>query len=381
MSAFLDLFAGIGGFALGAYWAGLRFDEHYYSEVDDYAIRVYQQRFPDAIGLGDITKIDGSKLPYGDWIIAGGFPCQDISVAGKGAGLAGTRSGLWFEMLRLIGDLRPRYAIVENVGALLVRGIDTVLGSLAEIGYDAEWQIISAASVGAPHRRERIWIVAYPGGSRSGRIGGEAGTDSGRRARGNESALRQADGTASADRTHATGATPADVAYPDKTGLQASGTELKTAGYCGCGSDVAYPNSGRRAQCNPTKRSVSEPNENRATLADTDEIMRNGSRGAWDGRVKSTDSSKALADAPNGGNVRRDWELATTQRQVREHRGSAGNGRGEWWATEPDVGRVANGVPSRVDRLKCLGNAIVPQCAEVIFAQSAFDEWREEATR
>lgn len=166
MRYFLDLFSGIGGFALGAYWAGLRFDEHYFSEVDDYATRVYSKRFPDAIPLGDIRNIDGTKLPKGEWIIAGGFPCQDISVAGKGAGLAGARSGLWYEYARLIGELRPRYAIMENVGALATRGLDCVLGSLAEIGYDAEWQDIRASDVGAPHKRERIWIVAYPGGER-----------------------------------------------------------------------------------------------------------------------------------------------------------------------------------------------------------------------
>ena len=88
--------------------------------------------------------------------------CQDISFAGKGAGLEGSRSGLWFEYRRLIDELRPRYAIMENVGALVVRGLDRVLGSLAEIGYDAEWQDIRASDMGAPHRRERVWIVAYP---------------------------------------------------------------------------------------------------------------------------------------------------------------------------------------------------------------------------
>jgi len=162
MLYFLDLFAGIGGFALGAEWAGMKFDGHYFSEVDDYAIRVYRRRFPDAISLGDIRGIAARDLPEGDWIIAGGFPCQDISVAGKGAGLDGKRSGLWFEYARIIGELRPRYAIMENVGALTHRGLDRVLGSLAEIGYDAEWQDIRASDVGAPHRRERIWIVAYP---------------------------------------------------------------------------------------------------------------------------------------------------------------------------------------------------------------------------
>jgi len=162
MTAFLDLFAGIGGFALGAYWAGLRFDEHYFSEVDTYAISVYQQRFPDAIQLGDIRNIGGGQLPKANWVISGGFPCQDISLAGLGAGLEGERSGLWFEYARIIGELRPSYAIMENVGALTSRGLDRVLGSLAEIGYDAEWFDIRASDVGASHRRERIWIIAYP---------------------------------------------------------------------------------------------------------------------------------------------------------------------------------------------------------------------------
>lgn len=159
---FLDLFAGIGGFALGARWAGLEFEEHYFSEVDPYAIQVYQRHFPESIGLGDIKRIRGQDLPRGEWILSGGFPCQDISVAGRGAGLEGARSGLWFEYARLIGELRPRYAVMENVGALAIRGLDRVLGSLAEVGYDAEWQDLRASDVGAPHRRERLWIVAYP---------------------------------------------------------------------------------------------------------------------------------------------------------------------------------------------------------------------------
>lgn len=297
---FLDLFSGIGGFALGAYWAGMRFDGHYFSEVDEYAIRVYRQRFPDAIGLGDICKIRGADLPEGDWIIAGGFPCQDISVAGKGAGLAGARSGLWYEYARLIGELRPRFAIMENVGALVGRGLDAVLGSLAEIGYDAEWQDIRASDVGAPHRRERIWIVAYPEGSGSGRIGGWA-----------------------------------------KTGLARAG--------CSCTLPAPLAHS-----CGPG-------------LA---ERMRE--RGDADAEQPTTErGGTAVADAAHGGDVRGDGELGATQGQVREYRGSPGHGGREWWAVEPYVGRVVNGVPARVDRLRCLGNSIVPQIAELIFRQSS----------
>jgi DNA (cytosine-5)-methyltransferase 1 len=166
---YIDLFHGIGGFALGAYWAGMKFDNHFCSDIEPYAQKLYKLRFPDSIQLGDITKIDTEALKqYGtEWIITGGFPCQDISIAGKGAGITGARSGLWFEYWRIIRDLRPRFAIMENVGALTFRGLDAVLGSLAEIGYNAEWQDIRSSDMGAPHKRERIWIVAYPESLRS----------------------------------------------------------------------------------------------------------------------------------------------------------------------------------------------------------------------
>ena len=160
---YIDLFHGIGGFALGAYWAGMKFDNHFCSDIEPYAQKLYKLRFPESIQLGDITKINTEDLKkYGNkWIITGGFPCQDISIAGKGAGITGARSGLWFEYWRLIRDLRPEFAIMENVGALTFRGLDSVLGSLAEIGYNAEWQDIRASDMGAPHKRERVWIVAY----------------------------------------------------------------------------------------------------------------------------------------------------------------------------------------------------------------------------
>jgi len=167
---YLDLFSGVGGFALGAYWAGMKFENHFFSDIEKYPVKLYQKRFPDAIALGDITKIDwqGLKDKYpGIWIITGGFPCQDISVAGKGRGMIDekgnkTRSGLWFKMWNSIRILQPRFAIIENVGVLVNRGLDTVLSNLAEIGYNAEWQDIRAEDMGAPHKRERIWIIAYP---------------------------------------------------------------------------------------------------------------------------------------------------------------------------------------------------------------------------
>jgi len=163
---YLDLFSGIGGFALGLYWAGWRFEEHYFSEAEPYCIELYQKRFPDAIFLGDIKDIDCSELPKGEWVITGGFPCQDISIAGRGEGIQAERSGLWFEMWRVIRELRPQWVVAENVGAITFRGLGAVVNSLAKIGYDCEWQDIRASDVGAPHKRERIWIVAYPTSNR-----------------------------------------------------------------------------------------------------------------------------------------------------------------------------------------------------------------------
>ncbi len=159
---FLDLFSGIGGFAYATQLAGLTFQHHYYSEIEDYAIKVYRKNFPQAQPAGDIRRLDTSKLPQGDWFVTGGFPCQDISEAGRQQGLSGQRSGLWWDMHRVLRDLQPRAAIIENVSALRYKGLDRVLCGLAEIGYDAEWEVITAASVGAPHVRERLWIVAYP---------------------------------------------------------------------------------------------------------------------------------------------------------------------------------------------------------------------------
>ena len=165
---YLDLFSGIGGFALGAYWAGLfeHVDQHFFSEVDPYAIGVYKSWFPGAVAIGDIARSDPGALPAGEWWISGGFPCQDISQANyKARGLDGERSGLWFAMLEHIRVLRPRIVLIENVPAIRRRGIgSTVLAGLAAIGYDAEWFDLRASDVGSPQRRERFWCVAWPVG-------------------------------------------------------------------------------------------------------------------------------------------------------------------------------------------------------------------------
>jgi len=157
----LDLFSGIGGFSLAAQWVwGDELEIVGFCEIEKYAQKVLQKNFPGVPIYEDIKKLNGKDFKNID-LITGGFPCQDISVAGKGAGLEGARSSLWFEMHRIIREIRPRFALIENVPMLTIRGGTRVIADLAEIGYDAEWTIIGADDVGAWHRRKRIWIVAY----------------------------------------------------------------------------------------------------------------------------------------------------------------------------------------------------------------------------
>lgn len=161
-----SLFAGIGGFDLGLTRAG--FDIAWQVEIDPYCQRVLAKHWPHVQRYGDIRTIDWGTVEPVD-LLCGGFPCQDISLAGKGAGLAGERSGLWFEYAKAIEVLKPRYVLIENVSALRSRGLDRVLGSLAALGYDAEWHCIPACAVGAPHRRDRVWIIAYAQSDRTQR--------------------------------------------------------------------------------------------------------------------------------------------------------------------------------------------------------------------
>ena len=156
----LDLFSGIGGFSLGLERAGMKTIA--FCEVDPKCRQVLRKHWPNVPIYEDVRTLHAKDISETIDVICGGFPCQDISTAGKGAGLSGERSGLWFEFRRLIDEAKPKFAIIENVSALRSRGLDQVLRSLFEIGYDAEWHCITASSIGAPHQRDRVWIVAYP---------------------------------------------------------------------------------------------------------------------------------------------------------------------------------------------------------------------------
>jgi DNA (cytosine-5)-methyltransferase 1 len=266
-------------------------------------------------------------------VLCGGFPCQDISVAGKGAGLAGTRSGLWSEYARLVGELRPRYVVVENVPALRKRGLETVLADLLALGYDAEWDGISASAVGAPHRRDRIWIVAYP---QCGEL--RIQSRRGSRPDGQGQALPGVDGSS---RHMADADSPRPQRYGAERELGQAGAEVSTGG----------GGSGARA----------------VGLADST----GGGLRTWLSHIPEGQSdpagcsSESLADPFSGGRNRGSWQISEAHRRRQLADGSFG-GFAEWWAVEPDVGRVAHGVPARVDRLRALGNALIPQIAQFL---------------
>lgn len=303
-----SLFAGIGGFDLGFERAGCRV--RWQVEIDPWARRVLERHFPAARRYQDVREVGARNLEPVD-IICGGFPCQDISNAGQRAGIEGERSGLWREMWRITSELRPRYLVVENVAALLGRGMERVIGDLAEIRYDAEWDVISAADVGAPHLRERIWIVAYPDRQQSERAG----------------IARSMDGA------------------PSSVGEETWKQRVRDAAWSGS-EDVADDSQHRRGPGRTRGLDPSGSRESEQPLS----VMADADISRLQGRQRRIVQERAgeWVTGPSG-----------------THGTHAGDGR-EFWRVEPSVGRVAHGVSRRVDRLRGLGNAVVPQIPEWI---------------
>jgi DNA (cytosine-5)-methyltransferase 1 len=262
---FGSLFAGIGGFDLGLERAGM--ECKWQVEIDEYASKVLAKHWPNIHRWDDVCTWPQPNTEYVD-VICGGFPCQDISYAGKGAGLDGERSGLWFEFARVVREMGPRAVAVENVAALLTRGLDEVLGTLASLGYDAEWDCIPAAAVGAPHIRDRVFVLGWN----------------------------------------------ADCKHDSSIG---SGSKENA-------------NTGR--DCNRKNKDNSDSNTNSLRCQKQQKLY---------------SQPKRTINSPL-------WSDVMRLRQFSH------------WQVEPAVGRVADGIPNRSHRLRGLGNAIVPQVAEVI---------------
>ena len=317
---FGSLFAGIGGFDLGFERAGMVCK--WQVEIDDYANRVLAKHWPAVHRERDIRQCGAHNLQPVD-VVCGGFPCQDISYAGLGAGLDGERSGLFFEAVRVVRELQPRVVVLENVAALLTRGLDRVLGTLAAIGYDAEWHCIPAAAVGAPHIRDRVFVVAYRKGDgwqqgQSFAGGGAEGIAQGEK-------LRSGNGCQDV----------ADTDNKDKSKHEKSPRHSEQ-------KRRATPTRGKASRQEDRKASNNGTCRHGEALADTDSVANKTSQNAF---TESPERHAWLGSAGRSGPCR---------------------SASDWWATEPDVGRVADGVPNRVDRLRGLGNAVVPQVAEWI---------------
>lgn len=274
----LSLFSGVGGGLLGSLLLG--FVPIGYVEWDEYCQRVIAQRIKDGILpaapiFTDVRKFvqSGAAEQYRGVadVVTGGFPCQPFSVAGKRKGADDERN-MWPATLDIIRIIRPRFAFLENVPGLFATGyFHTILADLAALGMDARWGVVSAASVGAPHRRERLWIAAYPKSQQDRR-------------------------------------------------LQQRGIQSDT----GAGGEVSDTSSNRREKHNKNKRTIPEFDENGDAVCDTECSGLTGDAWRWTGQEST-------------------------------------NGR--WWTTEPQLGRLANGVPRRVDRLRAIGNGQVPLVA------------------
>jgi DNA (cytosine-5)-methyltransferase 1 len=318
----LALFAGAGGGILGGLLLGWR--TVCAVEIDPYARSVLLARQRDGMLRpfpiwDDVATFDGKPWRGHVDVVSGGFPCQDISCAGKGAGLDGARSGLWSEFARIIGEVRPRFAFIENSPMLAVRGLDRVLADLAAMGFNAEWGVVSAADVGAPHLRERIWIVANACSRRC-----------------NQSDIREVQ----QPRRTETIRTSEDVAHARRALLEGR-PERERNGRWG---NVEQHDS--RAMANAESERRGEAGE-----------LRHGESAQW-----FTCGSEALRNAECD---RRSQMVEPNHRKAKSER-STGEamppviGR---WPVKPAMGRVAHGVAKRVDRLKAIGNGQVPRVA------------------
>ena len=307
-----SLFSGIGGLDLGLERAGMKVI--WQSEIDDYACKVLKKHWPEVPNHGDIKQIDWRAVEPVD-VICGGYPCQPFSTAGKRKGTDDPRH-LWPWVRTAIGELRPRYAILENVRGHLSLGGVQVIRELAEIGYDAEWRVVSAAGMGAPHRRERIIIVAYPFNKRQ---------------QSREKEGQSQFSGCSNDETQF------GRACTNNTGVQGTSDVANT-----CEQQF----NGRRHQ------------HGAGTIEERQTIQE---------QVDRSSSNVAYSESSAGG-VTKSHGLRPRIWKATELRESDSTTRtiGDWWEVEPDVGRVADGIPNRVDRLKGLGNAVVPQVAEYI---------------
>jgi DNA (cytosine-5)-methyltransferase 1 len=423
----LSLFSGIGAIDLAAGWAGI--ETVAFCEIEPFCQQVLKKNFGEGIPIfSDVKQLSAESLrragipPESIQVVAGGFPCQDISAAGKGAGLSGERSGLWFEMRRIISEIRPRFCLLENVPALRTRGADTVLAGLEEIGYTCGAFVVGAWSIGAPHKRNRVWIVAsLENADRDGRFAWRPERE--RQERASTSLVTSASELANADggrsgsesgnalhegrRASATGREGLSLAAGRSNGVaigdaeSASGDELadadwheRQAGARGVRREAWLDAESRR----PFYRWPARPGEQQyeweppRTVANSkSDIQRKNTSSARGGESESQATTRSgpireglrsaehgrLADSGDESGV--DDAAREQGRGLRERGlyadalptgdgGAEADGReiesGVWGSTDGLTGKLD---ANRVARLRALGNAVVPQVAYPFF--------------
>ena len=375
----LSLFSGIGGLDLAAEWAGIKTVGQ--CEWADYPIRVLEKHWPDVPRWKDIRTLTGES--FYEWtgrrtvdIISGGFPCQPFSVAGKQRGKEDDRY-LWPEMVRVIKELRPAWIVGENVAGIVRMALPDILSELEACGYRTRTFLVPACAVGARHRRYRVAIVAYS--NSDGRLHGQnevnaaetweqaqrqsfqcrAGAGNvenpGSFGRGKSGDVCEQQGRAEFERT---GEVVADTESQSSGGLPIrEGKEESRLG--GGGEDVQYTDStGRKEQHTATK---SDKEGFAGWGCDKGNVSNaNGGFSEWKNKKIQTGRNTTHSS----GTGKREWTVKSLLGGMADGISSRVDGDfliNHYWDEEPDVPRVAVGVPHRVDRLKCLGNAVVPQ--------------------
>jgi len=390
----LDLFSGIGGFSLGLQNTG-GFETVAFCEIEPYCHKVLNKHWKDVPIYNDIKELTYDTLQADGIepdVITGGFPCQDISVAGKQKGIIGERSSLWSEYARLIEDVRPKWAIIENVPTLRSKGLTLVLQNLSEIGYHAEWHCIPCSAIGGLHRRDRIWIIAYPLANSRCTFGqgsiieGENANEVGE---GNANQYQRSSSTPGND-TGTQGSEEGIVANSNtrhgnneeeevRTGREA--IDSSSYGERGGGKEneeEAMGNSNNSRSGTPQRRahgvrkeederregqSQSRSSRSSSTIPNSMCEGLEGSEFSSDNSGQDEQGSKSShgsASKPSG--IRREPELIVSRGQLERYTDYAKT----QWAIEPNVGRVAYGIPRRVDRLRGLGNAVLPQIPQFL---------------
>ena len=348
----LALFAGAGGGILGGHLLGWR--TICAVEWDAYAASVLVARqndgcLPPFPIWDDVQTFDGRPWRGRVDVVSGGFPCQDISSAGKGAGIEGERSGMWVEMARIIGEIRPQFAFVENSPMLTSRGLGRVLGDLAEMGYNARWGVMGAFHIGAPHKRERIWVLAWDSNrvneSEIGKVcRRQIANTSGICESMADSNLRGCDDGSDTKRQY-----EVDHAQIWQVAEDQQSGDFGQHRFSENGSDVANTKRKGLEGFNISKqfeciggRTPSDPwaDGSQSNVSNSMRERQQGQRQSWFG---SDPAEKREGET----------DYAFAERV------------GHIWGIESPVGRVAHGVANRVDRLKAIGNGQVSAVAQL----------------